>query len=84
MQLVPDVNDQQIAVFEIMTITPAIRNMIREKKIPQIEAMLYASNKKDMVSMDSSLLNLYHAGKITAATAVEYASNPEMMKKKIH
>ena len=83
MQLVPDVNDQQVPVFEIMTITPAIRNMIREKKIPQIEAMLYASNKEDMISMDSSLYNLYKAGRITAETAANYAATPEMMKRKL-
>ena len=82
-QLVPGVNGQQVAAFEIMTITPAIRNMIREKKIPQIEAMLYSSNKENMISMDSSLLNLYHAGKITGETAVEYANNPDMIKKKL-
>lgn len=83
MQLVPDIHDQQIAAFEIMTLTPAIRNMIREKKIPQLEAMLYASNKEGMISMDSSLLNLYRDGKITKETAIEYAANPEMIKKKL-
>jgi len=83
MQLVPDVHDQQVAAFEVMTITPAIRNMIREKKIPQIEAMLYASNKEDMMSMDSSLYNLYKAGKITEQTALAYATNPEMLKRKL-
>ena len=58
-------------------------DMIREKKIPQIEAMLYASNKEDMMSMDSSLYNLYKAGKITEQTALAYATNPEMLKRKL-
>lgn len=83
MQLVPDVNGQQVAAFEIMTLTPAIRNMIRENKIPQIEGVLYASNKEDMISMDNSLLNLYKAGKITKETAIDYATNPEMLKRKL-
>ena len=83
MQLVPDVNGQQIAAFEIMTLTPAIRNMIRENKVPQIEGMLYASNKEDMISMDNSLLNLYKAGRITKETALESATNPEMLKRKL-
>lgn len=83
MQLVPDVNGQQVAAFEIMTLTPAIRNMIRENKVPQIEGMLYASNKEDMISMDNSLLNLYRAGRITKETALEYATNPEMLKRKL-
>ena len=83
MQLVPDVNGKQIAAFEVMTLTPAIRNMIRDNKIPQIEGMLYASNKEEMVSMDSSLLNLYKQGRITKETAIEFATNPEMLKKKL-
>lgn len=83
MQLVPDVNGQQVAAFEIMTLTPAIRNMIRENKIPQIEGMIYTSNKEDMISMDNSLLNLYKAGRITKETALDYATNPEMLKRKL-
>lgn len=82
-QLVPDIHGQRIAAFEIMAVTPAIRNMIREKKIPQIEAMLYSSNKDDMISMDASLLNLYQAGKITAETALEFSSHPDLLKKKL-
>jgi twitching motility protein PilT len=83
MQLVPGVNGQQIAAFEVMTVTPAIRNMIRENKIPQIEGALYSSNKEDMISMDNSLFNLYKAGSITKETSLEYATNPEMLKRKL-
>jgi twitching motility protein PilT len=82
-QLIPDINGKSIPVFEIMTVTPAIRNMIRDNKIPQIDGVLYSSNKDDMISMDSSLLNLYNAGRITQETAIAYATNPEMLKKKL-
>ena len=82
-QLVPDVNGNQVAAFEIMSVTPAIRNMIRDNKIPQIDGMLYSSNKEDMISMDSSLIQLYKDGRITKETAIEYATNPEMIKKKL-
>ena len=80
-QLVPDINGELIPVFEIMTVTPAIRNMIRDHKIPQIDGILYASNKPDMISTDMSLLNLYKEGKITKETALNYATNEEMLKK---
>ena len=33
--------------------------------------------------MDNSLLNLYHAGRITRDTALTYATNPEMLGKKL-
>ena len=82
-QLVPTVDDHMVPAFEIMTVTPAIRNMIRENKIPQIEGLLYASARPDMVSMDNSLLNLYKAGRITRDTALTYATNPEMLGKKL-
>ena len=75
-QLVPDINGELIPVFEIMTVTPAIRNMIRDHKIPQIDGILYAST-------DMSLLNLYKEGKITKETALNYATNEEMLKKKL-
>lgn len=82
-QLVPTVDDHMVPAFEIMTVTPAIRNMIRENKIPQIEGLLYASARPDMVSMDNSLLSLYKAGRITRDTALTYATNPEMLGKKL-
>lgn len=82
-QLVPSVDGKMMAAFEIMTMTPAIRNMIRDNKTPQIDGILYASNSPTMISMDSSLLNLYRAGQITRETALTYASNVDMMSKKL-
>ncbi|MDD2978653.1 MAG: PilT/PilU family type 4a pilus ATPase [Hespellia sp.] len=82
-QLVPAIDGGVIPVFEIMTITPAIRNMIRENKIPQIDGIVYSSNREDMVSMDFNLLKLVNENKITPETAIAYATNPEMLKKKL-
>ena len=82
-QLIPTMDGTLIPVFEIMEVTPAIRNMIRDNKIPQIDGLIYSSAGNDLVSMDSSLLSLYKNGRITADTALAYASNPEMLKKKL-
>jgi twitching motility protein PilT len=82
-QLIPAIDGTHIPVFEIMNVTPAIRNMIRDNKIPQIEGSLYSSNKESLISMDSSLLNLYRENRITAETALSYAANPELLKKKL-
>lgn len=83
-QLVPSTDGKMAAAFEIMTVTPAIRNMIRDNKIPQIDGVLYSSmNNPSMVSMDTSLLNLFRAGKITRDTALTYASNVDMLSKKL-
>ena len=78
-QLVPSVDGDRIPVFEIMTMNPALRNMIRERKIPQIEGQIYNSSSDTMCSMDSGLLKLFRLGRITRQTALDYASNPEML-----
>lgn len=82
-QLVPGVDGELIPVFEIMTVNPAIRNMIRDNKVPQIDGILYSSSKPEMVSMDSSLLRLYREKRITEETALSYATNPDMLSKKL-
>lgn len=82
-QLVPTVDGGVAPALEIMTVTPAIRNMIRDNKVHQIDGIIYSSMKEDMISMDGSLLNLYKAGRITRDTALKYASNPDMLGKKL-
>ena len=73
----------RIPDFEIMTVNPAIRNMIRDNKIYQINGVIYGSATEEMVSMDNSLFNLYQAGKITRQTALECATNPEMLERRL-
>ena len=82
-QLLPAVDGGVVPACEIMTVNPAIRNMIRDNKIPQIEGLLYSSSKEDMISMDSSILKLYQEGRITRETALLYATNPEMLERKL-
>ena len=81
-QLVPTVDGGVAPALEIMTVTPAIRNMIRDNKVHQIDGIIYSSMKEDMISMDGSLLNLCKAGTISRDIALKYASNPEMLGKK--
>ena len=82
-QLVPTVDGKVVPALEVMTVTPAIRNMIRDNKVHQIDGLLYSSAKEDMISMDSSLLNLCRQGTISKDTALKYATNPEMLVKKL-
>lgn len=83
-QLVPSTDGGVVSAFEIMTVTPAIRNMIRDNKIPQLEALIYSSVSPEMVAMDTSLFRLYQQKKITRETALTYATNPDMLSKKLH
>ena len=82
-QLVPATDGTLIPAFEVMTLTPAIRNMIRDGKLHEIDGVIYSSASADMIAMDTSLLNLVRQNRITKLTAVKYASNPEMLEKKL-
>lgn len=82
-QLVPSINGEIIPAFEIMIMTPAISNMIRDNKIHQIEGIIYTSAKEDMISMDNSLLQLYKENKISRETVLQYCTNAEMIRKRL-
>ena len=76
-QLLPSIDDSRIPAFEVMIANPNIRNLIREAKIPQIDAAIQTGRAFGMMSMDMSIANLYNEGKITKETALAYAVNPE-------
>ena len=82
-QLLPTVDGGLMPAFEVMVVNPAIRNMIRENKIHQIDTVIAASAEEGMVSMDASILNLYRAGRISGRTALTYAANPDLLAKKM-
>ena len=76
-QLLPSIDDSRIPAFEVMIANPNIRNLIREAKIPQIDAAIQTGRAFGMMSMDMSIANLYNEGKITKETALAYAVNPD-------
>ena len=83
-QLLPKAdNTGRVAAFEIMIATPAIRNLIREDKIHQIDTAIQTGGKYKMQTMDSSILDLYRKGLITKETALMQAANQENIKKYI-
>lgn len=79
-QLLPTVEGKLVPAFEIMTVTPAIRNMIRDGKIFQLDGTIFSANGNNgMLSMDSSIKNLFNKGLITKETALTFASNPDRL-----
>ncbi|MFT5111573.1 MAG: twitching motility protein PilT [Parasphingorhabdus sp.] len=48
----------RIAAWEIMVGTPAIRNLIRENKIPQMYSSIQTGQENNMQTMDQNLLEL--------------------------
>lgn len=83
-QLLPKADGSgRIAAFETMIGTTAIRNLIREEKIHQIDTVIQTGAKFQMQTMDSSLLELYKRGLITKEVVLMQAINQENIKKYI-
>ncbi len=64
-RLVPTIGGGRIVAAEVMVATPAVRNIIREGKSHQLEAVIQTGAEFGMQSMDKTLVGLIHAGQIT-------------------
>ena len=77
-QLIPTRDGRGRAMArEIMVVTPAIRNLIREEKIHQIYSSMQAGQKFGMQTMNQSLLNLIQRGKISREDALHRTTDPQ-------
>lgn len=82
-QLIPGVNGGLVPAFEIMICNSAIRNMIREAKVFQMDNVIYSGAAEGMRTMDGDILRLYNEGKISAENALLYSVNKDIMTKKL-
>jgi len=76
-RLIPAIGGGRIAAAEILVATPAVRNIIREGKAHQLEAVIQTGAEHGMQSMDKTLVNLIHNGTITYDEARNYAVDLE-------
>jgi twitching motility protein PilT len=79
-QLLPQVGGGRVAALEILFSSPAIGNMIREGKTPQITSAIQTGVREGMVDMDTSIRRLFDAGRITARAAYDKAIDKEQFK----
>ena len=72
-RLVPSIGGGRVAAAELLVATPAVRNIIREGKSHQLEAVIQTGSEFGMQSMDKTLVNLIRNGTITYDEARNYA-----------
>ena len=72
-RLIPSIGGGRVAAAEILIATPAVRNIIREGKSHQLEAVIQTGAEFGMQSMDKTLVELIHSGTITYDEARNYA-----------
>lgn len=85
-QLMPKADGSgYVVTYEVMFKNKTIQKMIRDKKIDEISDYLNSDEAKSqgMVSMDTTIMNLYKKGLVTKDTALDYAFDRREMAKKM-
>jgi twitching motility protein PilT len=73
--LLPKKGGGRVAAFEVMTMTPAIANLIRKNETNKIQSTIQTSRRLGMTTLDDSLLDMVKAGTITRDTALDAAQD---------
>ena len=68
---------RRVLAYELLTANGAVRNLIRENQLHQLENTLQMGRKDGMVLMDNCLYDLYCKCLITYDTAVSRARHPD-------
>ena len=70
----------RVAAREIMVVTPAISNLIREGKTHQVYSAIETGAKFGMINLDRALLQLVQNGSVSQEDAMSKAKNPEYIR----
>lgn len=76
-RLIPTIGGGRVVAAEILVANSAVRNIIREGKAHQLDAVIQTGGDQGMQSMDKTLVSLIHSGSITYDEARNYAIDVE-------
>lgn len=79
--LLPKIGGGRVMCYEIMNVTPAIRSLVRDDKVHQIESIIEISQKMGMNTMNMRMADLVKEGKLDKLDALGKSSNPEQLEK---
>ena len=72
-RLVPAIGGGRVVATEVLIANPAVRNIIREGKSHQLDAVIQTGADQGMQSMDKTLVGLVQAGSVTFEEARNFA-----------
>jgi twitching motility protein PilT len=81
--LLPKKPDGLIAAYEMMVVTDAIQNLIRENKVYRIDSSIQTGRKHGMFLLDDNLFNLWKNGLVEKEEILLRAKKPQELAAKI-
>lgn len=83
-RLIPAIGGGRVVASEIMIANPAVRNIIREGKTHQLDAVIQTGAEEGMQTMDRNMATLVKSGKITLEEAKGYAIDVKELERLVH
>lgn len=80
-RLVPRVSGGLIPAYELLISTPAVQNLIREKRTHEIQTVIETGAEEGMIDLNRSLADLVRAGEITPESAYSRSLNPKTLER---
>jgi twitching motility protein PilT len=81
--LLPRKPSGMVAAYEMMVVTPAIQNLIRENKVYRIDSSIQTGRKHGMFLLDESLFRLWRDGLVDKEEVLGRTSKPTELAAKI-
>lgn len=75
-RLIPTIKGDLTPALEILMINNAVKSLIRENRIYQLDTVIETHRKEGMISMNASLFDLIVRGIVSYDTALLYSTDP--------
>ena len=82
-RLIPRISGGLIPAYELLINNDAVANLIREKRIHEINTVIETSSQEGMIDMERSLAELVRSGEITVESAYMHSQNPKTLERLI-
>jgi twitching motility protein PilT len=76
-RLISRISGGLVPAYELLINNTAVSNLIREKRIHEINTVIETSSQEGMIDMNRSLVELVRAGEITVENAYANSTNPK-------
>jgi twitching motility protein PilT len=72
-----------VAAYEMLVVTPAIANLIRENKTYRINSSIQTGRKHGMILLDDNLFSLWREGLVEEVDVMEKSHKPDDLRERI-
>jgi twitching motility protein PilT len=82
-RLIPRISGGLIPAYELLINNNAVANLIREKRIHELNSVIETSSQEGMIDMNRSLAELVRSGEISVESAYTNSLNPKTLERMI-